>query len=590
MSAVMTQRLVALARDIEQAPRGSKVALCRAAASELGITLATVYRKLKEVSVAPSRKRRADAGTSALERHEAELISAVLIQSIRDNDKQLSTLERAVERLRSNGKIIAGRVDTESGQILPLSIDAISRALRAYGLHPDQVLRPAPAVELVSLHPNHVWQIDASISTQFYLADDGACAMDKAEFYDGKPENLKRIEKKRLWRYVITDHTSGTIYLQYVLGAESAENLCHVLISAMQKRGEQDPFHGVPFMIMTDPGAAMTSAMFRNLCRALSIELIINKVGNARAKGQVEQAHNIVEREFESGLRLMDKPRTLEQINSLAGRWMRHFNATAIHTRHRRSRYGVWMSISAEHLRIAPPAEVCRELAIAQPEKRKVTAKLRVPFRGAEYCIASVPGLMVGDTVLITRNPFRDESSAQLVMTGADGREHFHVIERVEKDDYGFSANAGTRREIGAGYSAMAESQAEQARKVLDQIATGTDSVEAAEQAKKAKVTPFGGTIDPFREQASTSLPIYLPKRGIELEASVTVPAVEIKPLTVIEAAKALRSRMGSSWTAEHLAKLKADYPNGVPEAELDAIHARLTAPARPGLRLVGGE
>lgn len=590
MSAVMTQRLVALAREIEQAPHGSKTALCLAAANELGITLATVYRKLKEVTVAPSRKRRTDAGTSALERHEAELISAVLIQSIRDNDKQLSTLERAVERLRSNGKVIAGRVDTDSGEILPLSVDAISRALRAYGLHPDQVLRPAPAVELVSMHPNHVWQIDASISTQFYLADDGARAMSKAEFYDGKPENLRRIEKQRLWRYVITDHTSGTLYLHYVLGAESAENLCHVLISAMQKRGEQDPFCGVPFMIMTDPGAAMTSAMFRNLCRALSIELIINKVGNARAKGQVEQAHNIVEREFESGLRLMDKPSTLEQINGLAGRWMRHYNATAIHTRHRRTRYGLWMSIKAEQLRIAPAADICRELAIAQPVTRKVTAKLRVPFRGAEYDIASVPGLMVGDTVLITRNPFRDESSAQLVMTGDDGREHFHVIERIEKDDNGFAANGATRRVIGDGYNALGESQAEQAKKVLDQIATGTDSFEAAEKAKKAKVTPFGGEIDPFKEQANTALPTYLTKRGTELETRVTVTTVEIKPLTYVEAAKILRARLGASWSADSLAWLKAEYSNGVPEAELDSIVSRLQAPARPGLRLVGGE
>ncbi|WP_213664280.1 DDE-type integrase/transposase/recombinase [Stutzerimonas stutzeri] len=590
MSAVMTQRLVALAREIEQAPHGSKTALCRAAAADLGITLATVYRKLKEVTVTATRKRRTDAGTSALERHEAELISAVLIQSIRDNDKQLSTLERAVERLRSNGQIRAEIIDGSTGEIRPLSLDAIARAMRAYGLHPDQVLRPAPAVELVSLHPNHVWQIDASISTQFYLADDGARAMDKAEFYDGKPQNLKRIEKQRLWRYVITDHTSGTIYAHYVLGAESAENLCNVLISAMVKRGEHDPFHGVPLCIMTDPGAAMTSSMFRNLCRALGIELIINKVGNARAKGQVEQAHNIVEREFESGLRLMDKPSTLEQINGLAGRWMRHYNATAIHTRTHRTRYGAWMLIRPEQLRIAPPAEVCRELAIAQPEKRKVTAKLRVPFRGAEYDIADVPGLMVGDTVLITRNPFRDESSAQLVLVGADGRDHYHVVERIAKDDNGFAANGATRRVIGEGIRSLPESQAEQTKKVLDQLATGTDSLEAAEKAKKARATPFGGEIDPFKEQANTSLPAYLPKRGTELETRVTVATVEIKPLTYVEAAKILRARLGSSWSADSLAWLKTEYPNGVPEAELDAIVSRLQAPARPGLRLVGGE
>lgn len=118
--------------------------------------------------------------------------------------------------------------------------------MRAYKLHPEQLLHDAPSVSLASKHPNHVWQVDASISTQYYLADDGARVMNPAEFYDGKPSNLKKIERQRLWRYVITDHTSGTIYLEYVLGAESSENLCNVLINAMQKRHDSDPFHGVP--------------------------------------------------------------------------------------------------------------------------------------------------------------------------------------------------------------------------------------------------------------------------------------------------------------------------------------------------------
>lgn len=39
------------------------------------------------------------------------MISALLLESVRANNKQLSTVERAVERLRSNGKILAGRVD-----------------------------------------------------------------------------------------------------------------------------------------------------------------------------------------------------------------------------------------------------------------------------------------------------------------------------------------------------------------------------------------------------------------------------------------------------------------------------------------------
>lgn len=586
MNPIHAQEILAAYGQAQQAG-ANRTALYAATAARLGMSLATLYRKLEVLTVKDKpRKQRKDAGNTSIPLRELQLISALWIESIRKNDKQLSSIKLVVARLRANGKIRAEVLDKKTGELKPMSESAISRALYQHGQHPKQLLAPAPAISLSSKHPNHVWQIDASLSTQFYLDDDGARTINPAEYYDGKPANLKKIERKRLWRYVITDHTSGTIYVQYVLGAESAENICHVLISAMVKRGEHDPFHGVPFMIMTDPGAAMTSAMFRNLCQALGIELIINEVGNARAKGQVEQAHNIVECEFESGLKL-EKAESLEHINARAGEWMRAFNATAIHTRHRRTRYGVWMQIKPEQLRIAPPAEVCREMAISAPELRKVNTLLQVSYRGALYDVRSVPDVMVNEKLLITRNPWRDGESAQAVLRDENGHQTLYVIERLDRDEYGFVEGAAV---LGEEHKRHAETPAQVTRKLLEQLATGTDSEEAAAKARKAKVTPFGNTIDPHKHLTDTSLPTYLPKRGTELETRVTVATVEIKPLTVIEAAKALRARMGSAWNAEHLATLKADYPNGVPEAELDAIHTRLTAPARPGLRLVGGE
>ena len=583
MNAVVTQRLVDLARAVEVAPHGQRTELCRTAAVELGMSLPTIYRKLREVTVNPPRKRRTDAGQTTLSEQEAYLISALLLESIRANNKQLSTVERAVERLRSNGKILAGRVDEKTGEFVPLSISSIARALRTYRLHPDQLLQPEPAVSLASRHPNHVWQIDASISTQFYLDDDGAKTMNQAEFYDGKPTNLKKIERKRLWRYVITDHTSGTIYVQYVLGAESAENLCNVLICCMQKRGENDPFHGVPFIIMTDPGAAMTSAIFRNLCKALSIELIINKVGNARAKGQVEQAHNIVEREFESALKLQ-KAETLEQINGWAGQWMRYHNATAIHTRHRRTRYGQWLTVQADQLRLAPSVEVCRELAVTAPETRKVNDFLQVSYRGGQFDVSSIPQVMVGDTLLITRNPWRDEDSAQVVLTNEDGREAFHVVERIAVDANGFKATSAI---IGETFKSHADTPAQKARKTIEQLVTGSESQEEAAAARKARALPFNGEIDPHKHITDTVLPSYMPRRGVA--SPITTPTVEIQPLSHVEAAKLLRGQMGSAWTADSMAWLKSSYPNGVPEDQIDAITQQLRAPARPGLRVVGG-
>lgn len=574
MNPVQTQLLAKIAQQAASAPHGQRTAIYKAGAAELGISLQTLQRKLKEVSVTKPRKRRSDAGCSALPLKEAQLISAVLLESIRANNKQLSTIERAVERLRSNNMILAGRVDEATGVFQPLSNGAVSRALRSYKLHPEQLLHDAPAVSLASKHPNHVWQVDASISTQFYLADDGARVMSKAEFYDGKPANLKKIERQRLWRYVITDHTSGTVYLEYVLGAESAENLCNVLINAMQKRHESDPFHGVPWMLMTDPGAAMTSGTFRNLCRAMSIDLIINKVGNARAKGQVEQAHNIVEREFESALKFQ-AAESLEQINAWAGQWMRYYNATSIHTRTRRTRFGVWQLITSEQLRLAPAIEICRELAISTPEERKVSNLLQVSFRGAQFDVSSVPSVMVGEKLLITRNCWRDKDSATVVLMGDDGREQYHVVERIEKGEFGF---AGTSAIIGEQYKRHAETPAQLSRKVLEQLATGTTNQADAEAARKAKTVPFGGLIDPHKHVTDTLLPAYLPRRGTSL--NVNAPTVEHALLTHVEAAKLLRPRMPDIWSAETFSWLQQHYPDGIDQEQLDAIETELKRPA----------
>lgn len=574
MNPVQAQLLAKIAQQAASAPHGQRTAIYKAGAAELGISLQTLQRKLKEVSVTKPRKRRSDAGCSALPLKEAQLISAVLLESIRANSKQLSTIERAVERLRSNNMILAGRVDEATGVFQPLSHGAISRALRSYKLHPEQLLHDAPAVSLASKHPNHVWQVDASISTQFYLADDGARVMNKAEFYDGKPANLKKIERQRLWRYVITDHTSGTVYLEYVLGAESAENLCTVLINAMQKRHESDPFHGVPWMLMTDPGAAMTSGIFRNLCRAMSIDLIINKVGNARAKGQVEQAHNIVEREFESALKFQ-AAESLEQINAWAGQWMRYYNATSIHTRTRRTRFGVWQLITSEQLRLAPAIEICRELAISTPEERKVNNLLQVSFRGAQFDVSSVPSVMVGEKLLITRNCWRDKDSATVVLMGDDGREQYHVVERIEKGEFGF---AGTSAIIGDEYKRHAETPAQVSRKVLEQLATGTTNQADAEAARKAKTVPFGGLIDPHKHVTDTLLPAYLPRRGTSL--NVNAPTVEHALLTHVEAAKLLRPRMPDIWSADTFSWLQQHYPDGIAQEQLDAIETELKRPA----------
>lgn len=474
MSAVLTERIVAVAQAARLAGHGGKGAIYQTACRDLCLSPATLAKKLKEVAVTQTRKRRTDAGQSQLGRDEAMLISALLMESTRKNGKRLYSVADAVETLRANAMIRAEFLDKASGEVRPLSITAISRALRTYGLHPDQLLAPAPVMELASLHPNHVWQIDASLCVLYYLKPsidlnaNGLRVMDHAEFYKNKPKNVARIAADRVWSYEITEHCSGWIYVEYVMGAESGENLCSVLINAMQERGGADLLHGVPKILNLDPGSANTASMTKNLCRALGIQMVVHKAGSARATGQVENARNIIERKLEPGLKFQPVA-NLDELNALAKKWRAHFNATAVHSRHGKTRNQLWMTILASQLIKAPSVDICRELAVAEPESRKVSPKLRVSFQGREFDVSSVPDVMVGEKLMITRNPWRSDA-AQVVLVNEDGFEVFHIVPEVVKNEYGFAESAATFGE----FKSHAETPAQRAVKSIEQLVTGT--------------------------------------------------------------------------------------------------------------------
>jgi len=588
MNAALTETLVDIARRAQAAPHGRRTEIYTAAAQELGMSVQTLLRKLKTVAVRPPRRRRSDAGQCALPRDEALTISAYLMEATRRNGKRLAKLAAAVEVLRSNGLIVAGRVDERTGEFFPLSESAIGRALYGYGLHPDQLGRPAPKIALASRHPNHVWQIDPSLCVLYYLRagqrSRGLQVMEADRFYKNKPLNAARIANDRVWRYVFTDHASGAFYVEYVLGAESGANLAATFINAIQARGSGDPFHGVPLLVMVDPGSANTGAVFKNLCAALSVEVWVNQPGQPWAKGQVEKTNDLIEREFEQGLKFIDVP-DLATLNSHAWRWMRKHNGTAIHSRTRRSRYAVWQTITPEQLRIAPGVDVCRELAVSAPESRVVTPQLTVSYRGTDFDVSTVPGVMVGEKLMLTRNPWRDADSAQVVLTGADGRPLFHIVEALRYGEFGFRADAAM---IGERYKRHADTPAQKARKEIEQLVMQADSPDAAAAKRKRKALPFDGRIDPYKPVTDTPLPDYLPRRGTELD--VPRPYIETPLLTHVQAAKRIKALLGDAWSADSYPWLERHYPEGVPDedAVLERIATELRATDKPALRVVG--
>ena len=587
INATLTQRLVEVAALAAAATAGGKQAIYAQACRELSISLPTLYRHLQKVTVKPERKQRSDAGNVSLPREEAVTISALLMVSHRKTNKRLMSIGQALDILRANNEVRAERTDPATGEVLPLSEAAVSRALRHYGLHPDQLNRATPAVELRSLHPNHVWQIDASLCVMYYLnartkAESGLQVMERDRFYKNKPTNLKRIESDRVWSYEVSCHHSGSVYAEYVFGAESADNLTQVFINAIQQRGN-DPFYGVPFILMMDMGSANTSGLFKNLARRLQVKLIAHAPGNARATGQVEKTRDLIERSFESGLRLAPVA-DIDELNMQARRWSRWFNANKVHSRHGKTRFDQWMTIGPEQLRIAPSVDQCRELLTHEPETRKVSDMLTVSFKGRDFDVRSVPQVMVGEKLNIAINPYVADA-AMVVYTDADGTETLHSVPVLERDDAGFRIDGNV---IGEDWKRHADTVLDTNRKEVERAAYDVDTQEQLDAARKAKAVPFGGRIDPYKVIEQAPERTYITRKGSELEPAVASTRTPVAPrvLSTFEAAAELR-RMGLEMTREKSTQLLSWYPDGVAEDQLQSVFDRLTV--RAGLRVVAG-
>ncbi len=587
MTPLQMQAVMHTLQRVEQARHCEKQPLWQACADQLKVSKQTVYRWRREL-VGRSRKKRGDAGKLSLRFEEAQLIAMYFKEATRANAKRLPSLEMAVETLRADGKIMAGRVDEETGELRLLSLSAISRALHAYRLHPDQLAAPEPAAHLKTAYPNQLWQIDPSLCVLYYLPTDnglGLQVMDEKVFYKNKPANIRKIEKERVWRYVVTDHASGLIYVHYVLGAESGKNLVDAFIGASQPKGHGDPFQGIPEMVMVDPGSANTGAVFRNLCRHLDVRLQVNVPGHPRAKGQVEKANDMVERSFEHRLALLNKPLTsLEQINEQAWAWMRWFNGTRLHSRHGMTRYEAWQRINEDQLVLAPSADVMRAISVSAMETRKVDQHLEIRFNSRTYSVKDVPEVFVGDTVMVASNAWQEDACIVLREDDKGNEQRFTLLPE-QKTDFGFFETAA---QIGEEYKSTGDTILERNRKSLELLAMSADTLEEAAAKRKHKTPIMNGEINPMANIEQSDLPSYLPSRGTE--HSLNLPQIESATLPLFDAAKKLADVLGDVWSPHHYDWLSQRYPEGVKEDALGGIADQLRSGATALRAVKGGE
>jgi hypothetical protein len=576
--------VLAAARDrLMAAQRGERRRIVDEAARVLGRSYQTVYRQLNEAGFDSGRKRRSDAGDCMLDTEQLHLVAGVLQTSLNKKGQRMP-VGTALDMLRASGAL--GHDVSES---------TVNRQLHARRLHPDQMALPEPSVQMRSKHPNHVWQIDSTTGAYYYLPGGRLRWMDETEFYKNKVSNLVKAASDLLTRYAAADHTSHAFKVRYYLGGETAENLLDFASWAMWKQ-DHSPMHGVPLILAMDPGAANKGTLMRNYCKRLGIEPIWHAPRAARVTGSVEKAHDLARMHFETRLRFVNPHDvSLDWLNERIARWAAAFCAERVHSRHGCTRFGKWLEIKAEQLRVAASLDALREAAVREPETRRVSNDKTITFgsRDRIYDLALVPGVVAGLRVTVAQNPFR-APAIDVLFTDADtGAETWHVVQPVALDEHGYRADGPV---WGEDMRTAAHSEVDKARAAMNREAyrtgDGLPTLEEAATARRQHAQAFAGVVDAMADVDATQVPTYLPKRATPI--NLPQRQVQARLFTVAEAAIALKARLGTAYQPQVWADLSAEFAGGVPEDRMDELYARY-APAAPAaeadhaLRLIGG-
>ncbi len=578
---------------LESLPKGERGKLVRGAARFLGRSQCSIYRDLEEVGFDSGRKRRADEGTTCVDRELALKASGIIREATRANGKKTLSINTVTGILHDDGH--GPLVDDETGEVSMPSPGTLARAMRMHGCHPDQVGQGRPYVEQRSLHPNHVWQMDASVCVLFYLPGGKPLRIMREDLYNAKkPHNLAKLEKQRVVRWLVVDHYSGAFFLWYTLGAEDAATAIDMLIRAMCKREGADVMHGAPVILYTDPGGAYDCELTRGFLKKLNVRFIPHEAGNARATGSVEAHQNIVETHFEGRLRMLGVE-SLDVLNEKATAWRVMFNAHQVHSRHGKTRNGLWLTITEEHLRVPESMAALQAVVSSFPESRKVKGNMLISYapkgyKALTYSLRNIAGVSIGSFVYVSVNPF-ESPAVDVTVKCAGEDERTYTLQPVQRDKAGFALNAPV---IGVEFKSLPDTITDRAVKDMDMAAFAAPTLEEAKKARKGKQKPWQD-VNIMADVEAAKSPTYLPKRGRAL--AVEAAGRELAPISAVEAAWRLKPGLeahGLEWGPHHLEALKQRYPDGVPVDALDDIAAGFLSDARAAerqasLRLVAG-
>ncbi|WP_310609204.1 transposase [Limnohabitans sp.] len=590
--------LVALRDRLLAAPHGTTGTLVSDAAAMHGVSVQTLYRWLSEhAGYAPKRKQRADAGASRLSSDVLDFVASAKRESTRGNGKVIMPTPVALNVADANG--------------MPINVSAstVNRLLRQRRMDAASLSHARTTISMRTEYPNQVHQIDPSLCVLFYMGGKQQM-MTEQRFNKNKPGAYARV-KLKVWRYVRYDHASASIDVRYFEAAgENQQSLFEFL---MWTWGKQDGrlSHGRPEMIYWDKGSANTSSAIVRLLDALDVKHETHATGHAWAKGGVENANNLVETHFESRLKI-EPVESVAQLNAAAEKWVRDYNANVlahIDSRVVRAsgepmvRDDLW-SLIAHHphaLVELPPVDVCKWFLAGHEHSRQVrnnAITFAHPELGKSHTYdLSAWAQHIGNGMKVAVTPLLLQGGKVRCEVERIGQEPLVLVADALTDfnEFGQLASAPI---LGKEYGRSAKSGDEVQADRLAAVAYGKGTTaEDAEKSRETQVRPFAhadapnatkGMVAHSHLGAVDQPTRLLPKADASvmdaLQAQVQPTAA--RTLTHFEAARWLAAHDAKLDTAG-LARLRSDYPHGVPEDALEPIARRTQV--RSGLSVVAG-
>ena len=521
---------------------------------------AKAYKVLKEAGWQSGRKERKDAGSSGIAQEELKLVASVLRNSVRKNGKATMGVPLARSILQANGITI------------PIADSRLRELLAENSLSLADAEIPRPHRTMRTLYPNQVHQADPSVCLIWFAPNGEQKLYDADEVYKNKNP---REGKLKCWRYVLTDHTSGSICVRYYAAmGESAVNMYDFLLYAWgQKQNPLYVFHGLPELLIWDCGTGNTARAVTAALTALKVETKPHLPGNPRAKGQVEVSNNIVETQFESRLKL-EPVHSFAALNEAAERWCAAYNANLIEgqdtriTRHGKkigSRTELWQRILPKQLRELPNPVICRQIFTAGIQTRRVGGDLSVSIvhphvkESLRYSLQGLRGVTVGQTVNV--QPVLVSATPTVrVSFQYNGELVAYEVEPIEYDENGFDITAPVP---GVNYKTAGFTDREETSKELTALAKGS------------KERPFTEVTGGKGLTAHSHIDAQSLFIRSQTGTQITVDSVQMHDILIsgAEAAKRIKARLGYVPDG-FLERMKAEYENNVPSQAIDELAA----------------